>query len=102
MEASILVLASASFPLGLIAIYDLFSHERMKGAFGIASATWSICGVVLVWYGVPGLIFFPGLLLIIIASSLLSARRGAGRAQYLKSAALSVLLVLVTIGMVML
>lgn len=102
MDASVLVLASASVPLGLIAFYDMFSGERSRGLFGVTAASWSLSGVVLVHFGVPGIVFFPGLLLILIASSLFRVRSGGPRSQYAKAMSLSALLVVVTVGMVML
>lgn len=102
MDVSILVLASASVPFGLIALHDIASGEVRKGAFGAASAAWSLSGVLLVYLGVPGLIFFPGLLLIMIASSLSRVRRGGGALQYARPSALAAVLALVTIGLVML
>ena len=101
LDISIAVLAFASAPLGLVALYDFTSGERERGLFGVASAAWSLCGVVLVYYGAPGLLFFPGLLAILIVASLRRARRGGGRLQYAKATLLAVLLCLTTVGMVL-
>jgi len=102
MDASIFVLASASVPLGLIALHDFRSDRRVGGMFGMTSAAWSVSGVVLVYLGVPGLLFFPGLFAIMISSALVQARGGGGRSQYLKAALLSTLLAIVTLGLVVL
>ena len=102
MDVSVLVLASASVPLGLIALYDMVSGERSRGVFGVAAAAWSLSGVVFVHFGVPGVVFFPGLLLILIASALFKARGGGLRSQYAKAISLSALLALVTVGTVIL
>ena len=102
MDLFVLALASASVPFGIVAVYDLLSKETEKGLFGVASAAWSSSGVVLVYYGVPGLLFFPGLLVISIAAFLVRARRGGGRSHYAKASALSALLLLITVGLVVL
>lgn len=102
MDASILVLAAASVPLGLVAAHDLLSGERRRGLFGVASSAWSLSGVFLVHSGVPGLLFFPGLVLILLAASLSGVRRGGGVPQYLKPMALAGLLAVITAGLVML
>lgn len=102
MDPSILVLASASVPFGVLAAADLFSDKRTKGFFGVASSAWSGSGVVLVYFGVPGLLFFPGLLAILILSSLVQYREGRGRSQMVKALLLSVLLGAVTLGLVFL
>jgi uncharacterized membrane protein len=102
MDLSIMVLASASVPLGLVALVDFLSERRVKGLFGMTSAVWSASGVVLVYIGVPGIVFFPGLLMILILSSFLQGRRGGGRSQYVKALSLSLLLILITLGLVLL
>ncbi|MCU0853275.1 MAG: hypothetical protein MUC90_08510 [Thermoplasmata archaeon] len=102
MELPILLLASASVPFGLVAMHDILSGEKKRGVFGIASAAWSFSGIFLVYLGVPGLLFFPGLMVILLASSLSRARRGGGVAQYLRPLALAALLVLITAGLVLL
>lgn len=102
LELSILILAMASVPFGLIALHDLLSRETRRGAFGAASAAWSLSGVILVYYGVPGLLFFPGLILIMTISSLSRLRRGGDARQFVRPSVLVVLLVLITLGLVML
>lgn len=102
MDISLLVLAFASVPLGVIALCDLIADRKMRGLFGMTSAAWSASGVVLVYVGVPGIVFFPGLLVILILSTLVQGREGGGRLQYVKASSLSVLLVLITLGLVLL
>jgi hypothetical protein len=66
------------------------------------AAVWSIAGVVLVSVGVPGLVFFPGLLAIVLAGSAVRFREGRTTGLALRMLVIGSILCTVSVELVFL
>ncbi|OGS52434.1 MAG: hypothetical protein A3K75_04300 [Euryarchaeota archaeon RBG_13_61_15] len=102
MNTAILLLAMTSVPMGLYSLSEFLRNERTRGFFGMLAAGWSIAGVVLVSVGVPGLVFFPGLLVIVLAGSALRFREGRTTGLALRMLVIGSVLCIVSVGLVFL
>lgn len=102
MNEAVLLLAATSVPMGLYGLLEFADRRSVRGLFGMIAAGWSVSGVVLVSLGVPGILFFPGLLAIVIFGSVVQLRVDRRRLLLTKAVLAAVALGLVSIGMVFL
>lgn len=88
--------------MALVSGYLFAASRRPVRAAGVVAASWSVAGVFLIAYGLPGIILFPGLLTILLAGSILDLKVNASRMAKVRIAAIAGLMVIVTIGLVIL
>jgi len=103
LNAALVLLALTSVPLGILGI-TLYRRNRDPSSLaGIAGAAWAISGVALIYMGIPGTVFFPGMLAIVLAGVLMRVRSGERSTILLvKLGTLCFALVAVSIGLVFL
>ena len=102
MDSAILILAMTSVPIGTVGLIDYVSQRSTGALFGMLGAGWSIAGVVLISFGVPGMIFFPGLICIMLVGSLLQLRTERKKILYVKAGLLTTVCAVLATWMVFL
>lgn len=96
----ILLLVLTSVPIGLLSLSEFSNIRSTRSILGMLASAWSAGGVVAVMYGVPGTIFFPGLLLISLAGGAIELRASFTNARLARMALTVFLLAFVSIGLV--
>ncbi len=91
MNPAILLLALTAVPLGIASFIEFRSQSSPRALYGMIGAGWSMGGVLLIVVGVPGIIFFPGLIGIMLFGTLMQLRQKKERLQYVKAGLLTII-----------
>jgi len=102
LNAVVLLLVLTSFPLGILGLVEFRDRKHIGPMFSMIAAAWSIAGVILVSAGVSGLLFFPVLLVIMLAGDVLEYRSDKRKFTIVKGLLVSTVLAVVTAAMVIL
>ncbi len=102
MNPAILLLALTSIPLGIVSLFEFRLQSSPRALYGMIGAGWAMGGVLLIVVGVPGVIFFPGLIAIMLFGTLMQLRQKKERLLYVKAGFLTVICGSLAVGMVFL